>query len=202
MTWYGGCRLGRSACFDAARLLQRFGNGGWLWFLRHGFRTVPSSCPGLTDGRNGCQPLYWARFCRRTVHNQHSVEDSYGRPSTNTWIPTPPGSRRNCANSCGFPASAPIPAAGTTCTGRPNGWPTSSAAWACRRGDPHGRASAGLRRVAGRARRPDGPGLRPLRRAAARSAGEVDFPPFEPTRATATSTPAAPPTTRARCSPT
>ena len=46
------------------------------------------------------------------------------------------------------------------------------------RGDPHGRPSAGLRRVAGRARRPDGPGLRPLRRAAGRAAGKMDHAPL------------------------
>ena len=46
------------------------------------------------------------------------------------------------------------------------------------RGDPHGRPSAGLRRVAAGARRPDGPGLRPLRRAAARSAGQMDHAPL------------------------
>ena len=43
-------------------------------------------------------------------------------------MPTPHGSRKNCASFCGFPASAPIRAAATTCTGRPTGWPTSSAA--------------------------------------------------------------------------
>ena len=42
------------------------------------------------------------------------------------------------------------------------------------RDHPHHRPSAGLCRVARRARRADGAGLRPLRRAAGRSAGEVD----------------------------
>ena len=47
----------------------------------------------------------------------------------------------------------------------------------------------------------DGAGLRPLRRAAARSAGEVDLARRSSRPgATAISTPAAPPTTRGRCS--
>ncbi len=51
-----------------------------------------------------------------------------------------------------------------------------------RRSHPHGRPSAGLCRVARRCRGTDRPGLRPLRRAAGRSAGEVDHPPVRADR--------------------
>ena len=63
------------------------------------------------------------------------------------------------------------------------------------------RPSDRLRRVAPGPRRADGAGLRPLRRAAARSAWTSGFRRRSSRRsATATSTPAARPTTRGRCS--